>query len=96
MLFRKPLGEKTIAENLRQWKTGGLRRLSLDKPFPEVIPSGRTPRRETAISDHPCLKSPRKQQRPMTRRAKMMEERGWRIRQTTNLSLKPRTLNLER
>ena len=56
MLFRKPLGEKTVAENLRKWKTGGLRRLSLDKPFPEVIPSGRTPRRETAISDHPCLK----------------------------------------
>ena len=45
-----------MAENLRKWKTGGLRRLSLDKPFPEVIPSGRTPRREKAISDHPCLK----------------------------------------
>jgi site-specific DNA-methyltransferase (adenine-specific) len=45
-----------VAENLRKWKTGGLRRLSLDKPFPEVIPSGRTPRREAAISDHPCLK----------------------------------------
>ena len=40
----------------RKWKTGGLRRLSLDKPFPEVIPSGRTPKREAAISDHPCLK----------------------------------------
>jgi site-specific DNA-methyltransferase (adenine-specific) len=56
MLFRKPLGEKTVAENLRKWKTGGLRRLSADKPFPEVVPSGRTPRREEAISDHPCLK----------------------------------------
>jgi hypothetical protein len=29
MLFRKPLGKKTVAENLRKWKTGGLRRLSL-------------------------------------------------------------------
>jgi site-specific DNA-methyltransferase (adenine-specific) len=56
MLFRKPLGEKTVAENLRKWKTGGLRRLSVDKPLPEVVPSGRTPRREEAISDHPCLK----------------------------------------
>jgi hypothetical protein len=55
MLFRKPLGERTVAENLRKCKTGGLRRRSLDKPFPEVIPSGRTPRRATAISDHPCL-----------------------------------------
>jgi site-specific DNA-methyltransferase (adenine-specific) len=56
MLFRKPLGAKTVAENLRKWKTGGLRRLSADKPLPEVIPSGRTPRREEAISHHPCLK----------------------------------------
>jgi len=56
MLFRKPVGEKTVAENLRKWKTGGLRRLSTDKPFPEVVPSGRTPKREEAISDHPCLK----------------------------------------
>ncbi len=56
MLFRKPLGERTVAENLRKWKTGGLRRLSADKPLPEVIPSGRTPKREEAISDHPCLK----------------------------------------
>ena len=56
MLFRKPLGEKTVAANLRMWKTGGLRRLSADKPFPEVVPSGRTPKLEEAISDHPCLK----------------------------------------
>ena len=56
IMFRKPLGEKTVAENLRKWKTGGLRRLSADKPLPEVVPSGRTPKREEAISDHPCLK----------------------------------------
>ena len=56
MLFRKPISEKTVAENLRRWKTGGLRRLSLDKPLPDVIASGRTPDREEAISDHPCLK----------------------------------------
>ena len=56
MLFRKPISEKTVAENLRRWKTGGLRRPSTDKPLPDVIASGRTPDREEAISDHPCLK----------------------------------------
>jgi DNA modification methylase len=56
MLFRKPIAAKTVAENLRQWKTGGLRRLGPDKPLPDAIPSGRTPDREEEISDHPCLK----------------------------------------
>ena len=55
-LFRKPIEAKTVAENLRRWKTGALRRLSADKPLPDVIPSGRTPKCEEAISDHPCLK----------------------------------------
>lgn len=56
MLFRKPVETKTVAENLRKWKTGGLRRLSTDRPLPDAIPSGRTPKREEAISNHPCLK----------------------------------------
>jgi DNA modification methylase len=56
MLFRKPIEGRTVADNLRRWKTGGLRRLAADKPLPDVIPSGRTPDREEAISDHPCLK----------------------------------------
>lgn len=56
MLLRKPIGEKTVAANLRKWGTGGLRRLSLDKPLPEVIPSGKTPRLEAVIAPHPCLK----------------------------------------
>ncbi|HOW76237.1 MAG TPA: DNA methyltransferase [Candidatus Competibacteraceae bacterium] len=56
MLFRKPLSERTVAENLRRWGTGGLRRLAVDKPLPEAIASGRTPENEAAISDHPCLK----------------------------------------
>jgi site-specific DNA-methyltransferase (adenine-specific) len=56
MLFRKPIEARTVAENLRQWKTGGLRRLGPDKPLPDAIPSGRTPKREESISDHPCLK----------------------------------------
>jgi site-specific DNA-methyltransferase (adenine-specific) len=56
MLFRKPISENTVAENLRKWKTGALRRLAADKPLPDAIPSGRTPKREEAIADHPCLK----------------------------------------
>src|SRR6266487_1334907 len=56
MLFRKPIEAKTVAENLRRWKTGALLRLSTDKPLLDAIPSGRTPKREEAISNHPCLK----------------------------------------
>lgn len=56
MLFRNPISERTVAANLRRWKTGGLRRLSADKPLQDAVPSGRTPDREEAISDHPCLK----------------------------------------
>lgn len=56
MLFRKPISQRTVADNLRHWGTGGLRRLSKDKPLPEAIPSTRTPTVETGISDHPCLK----------------------------------------
>jgi DNA modification methylase len=59
MLFRKPIEAKTVAENLRVWKTGGLRRLAVDKPLPDAIASGRTPKCEEAISAHPCLKPQR-------------------------------------
>lgn len=56
MLFRRPISEPTVAGNLRRWKTGGLRRLAAERPLPDVIPSGRTPDREVAVSTHPCLK----------------------------------------
>lgn len=56
MLFRKPIEEKTVAANLRRWGTGGLRRLAGEKPFPDVIPSGRTPDAETQLCDHPTMK----------------------------------------
>ena len=56
MLFRKPLSEKTVAENLRRWETGGLRMLLGGKPLPDVIPSFKTPAREREIADHPSLK----------------------------------------
>lgn len=56
-LFRKPLPPRmTVGECLRTWQTGGLRRISDDKPFEDLIPSERTPRRERHIADHPSLK----------------------------------------
>lgn len=56
MLFRKPISEKTVAQNLRKWGTGGLRMMSGGKPVPDVIPSFKTPQREKEIADHPSLK----------------------------------------
>jgi site-specific DNA-methyltransferase (adenine-specific) len=56
MLFRKPIRERTVAQNLRVWGTGGLRRLTTDQPLPDIIPSNKTPAAEEAISKHPTLK----------------------------------------
>ena len=54
-LFRKPC-EGRVQDNLRKWKTGGLRRVSNELPFSDVIPSAPTRREERAISPHPSLK----------------------------------------
>ena len=56
MLFRKPIGERTVAQNLRKWSTGALRRVSTDSPLLDIIQSGKTPTVEESISDHPTLK----------------------------------------
>lgn len=55
LLFRKRLGG-TVAENLRAWGTGALRRPEEDIPFADVIPSGRTSREEKRLAPHPSLK----------------------------------------
>jgi site-specific DNA-methyltransferase (adenine-specific) len=54
-VFRRPL-DGTLAENLRRWGTGGLRRLPDGNPFPDVIDSTRTPHQERKIAPHPSLK----------------------------------------
>jgi len=54
-LFRKPC-EGRVQDNLRKWKTGGLRRVSSELPFSDVIISAPTRREERAISPHPSLK----------------------------------------
>jgi len=58
-LFRKPISEKTVAANLRRWGTGGLRRVSGDEPFRDVIESAPTRATERKISPHPSLKPQR-------------------------------------
>ena len=55
LLFRRPL-EGTVAHNLRAHGTGALRRPGRDAPFSDLIPSGRTPRRERALAPHPSVK----------------------------------------
>ncbi|HCI78344.1 MAG TPA: DNA methylase, partial [Ktedonobacter sp.] len=54
-LFRKPL-EGRVQDNLRRWKTGGLRRDSPERPFTDVVPSERTPQAERDVAQHPSLK----------------------------------------
>ncbi|MGH7564442.1 MAG: DNA-methyltransferase [Gemmatimonadota bacterium] len=54
-LFRKPC-EGRVQDNLRKWKTGGLRRVSEDAPFVDVIPSSPTRPEEREVAPHPSLK----------------------------------------
>lgn len=58
-LFRNPISERTVAANLRRWGTGGLRRVSLDEPFRDVIESAPTRGIEREIAPHPSLKPQR-------------------------------------
>jgi site-specific DNA-methyltransferase (adenine-specific) len=56
-IFRKSLPLKmTVGECLRRYATGGLRRTQEDKPFADLIPSARTPKKERLIAKHPSLK----------------------------------------
>jgi site-specific DNA-methyltransferase (adenine-specific) len=54
-LFRKPC-EGRVQDNLRKWRTGGLRRISEDQPFSDVIKSAPTRSVEREIAPHPSLK----------------------------------------
>lgn len=55
-LYRKPISEKTVAENLRKWKAGALRRESEFSPFCDLIQSEKTPQIERKIAPHPSVK----------------------------------------
>jgi DNA modification methylase len=58
LLFRKRL-QGRVQDNLRRWKTGGLRRPSDDKPFGDVIRCAPTHKSERALAPHPSLKPQR-------------------------------------
>ncbi len=54
-LFRKPC-EGRVQDNLRKWGTGGLRRISRDEPFKDVVKAGPARGEERRIAPHPALK----------------------------------------
>ncbi len=54
-LFRKPC-EGRVQDNLRKWGTGGLRRLSSEEPFKDLIMSSPARGVERKIAPHPSLK----------------------------------------
>jgi site-specific DNA-methyltransferase (adenine-specific) len=56
LLYREPIETRTVAENLRKYKTGGLRRVSAEQPFGDVIKSAPTRATERDIAGHPSLK----------------------------------------
>lgn len=55
LVYRKPL-EGRAQDNLRKWKTGGLRRPSSERPFGDVISSSPTRKTERCLAPHPSLK----------------------------------------
>ena len=55
LLFRKPLDGR-VQDNLRRWKTGGLRRISAERPFGDVIASSPARGAERRLAPHPSLK----------------------------------------
>ena len=54
-LFRKPC-EARVQDNLRKWSTGGLRRISEEEPFRDLIYSLPARGVERKIAPHPSLK----------------------------------------
>ncbi|MCL2512695.1 MAG: site-specific DNA-methyltransferase, partial [Oscillospiraceae bacterium] len=55
-LYRKPISEKTVAENLRRWYAGALRRDVTGSPMTDLIKSEKTSQEERKICNHPSLK----------------------------------------
>ena len=53
LLYREPIETRTVADNLRKYKTGGLRRISDQLPFGDVIKSSPTPKKERELAGHP-------------------------------------------
>lgn len=71
-LFRNPC-EGRVHDNLRKWKTGGLRRVSHAEPFRDVITSSVARNGEREAAPHPSLK-PQHFLRQLVRAALPLEE----------------------
>ena len=54
-IFRKPC-EGRVQDNLRKWRVGGLRRISPDAPFKDMVFSSPARGKEREIASHPSLK----------------------------------------
>lgn len=57
-IFRKPC-EGRVADNLRKWKAGGLRRIGEDQPFGDVFRCPPASQEERRLANHPSLKPQR-------------------------------------
>lgn len=55
VVLRRPL-EGRVQDSLRAHNTGGFRRISDERPFGDVIPSQKTPKRERELAPHPSIK----------------------------------------
>ncbi len=66
-LFRKPLDGR-VQDNLRRWGVGGLRRISDEQPFWDVIVCPPATKQEREIAPHPTLK-PQRLMRQLVRAA---------------------------
>ena len=55
LLFRKPI-EGRVQDNLRKWRTGGMKRPEPGKPFADLIVSAPATKAERLIAPHPSLK----------------------------------------
>lgn len=64
-IFRKPC-EGRVQDNLRKWRTGGLRRISAKEPFKDLVTSAPARGRERDLAPHPSLK-PQSFLRPLVR-----------------------------
>jgi site-specific DNA-methyltransferase (adenine-specific) len=54
-ILRKPCAGR-VQDNLRAWKTGGLRRISPDEPFKDLVESSPARGLERDVAPHPSLK----------------------------------------
>jgi len=71
-LFRKPC-EGRVQDNLRKWKTGGLRRRSAAEPFRDLIKCAPARGAERDLAPHPSLK-PQRLMRQLVRASLPLEE----------------------